>query len=37
MNASSHFELKAQHFAEGLAKHTVKAAMATPTARTSSA
>jgi len=36
MNASSHVELKAQHFAEGLAKGTVKAAMATKTARTSS-
>jgi hypothetical protein len=36
MNASSHFELKTQHFAEGLAKRAVKSAMAT-TARTSSA
>jgi hypothetical protein len=37
MNASSHFELKAQHLAEGLAKRAVKAGMATPTTRTSSA
>ncbi len=37
MNASSHFESKAQHFAEGLGKQAVKAAMATKTARTSSA
>src|SRR5256712_4004838 len=37
MNASSHFELKAQHLGEGLAKRAVKSAMATTTARTSSA
>jgi len=37
MNASSHFELKAEHFAEGLAKRAVKAGMAMPTTRTSSA
>ena len=35
MNASSHFELKAQHVAEGLAKKAVKGAMGT--ARASSA
>jgi hypothetical protein len=37
MNASSHFEVKAQHAAEGLAKRAVKAGMATATTRTSSA
>jgi type IV secretory pathway VirB6-like protein len=37
MNASSHFELKAEHVAEGMAKRAVKAAMAMPAARTSSA
>jgi len=37
MNASSHFESKAQHVAEGLAKRALKSAMATTTARTSSA
>ena len=37
MNASSHFESKAEHVAEGLAKRAIKAGMAIPTARTSSA
>jgi len=37
MNASSHFESKAQHVAEGLGKQAVKGAMAAKTARTSSA
>jgi hypothetical protein len=36
MNAASHFELKAEHLAEGLAKRAVKSAMATTT-RTASA
>ena len=36
MNASSHFELKAQHVAEGFAKRAIKSAVAT-TARTSTA
>jgi len=37
MNASSHFESKAQHIAEGLGKQAIKGAMAAKTARTSSA
>lgn len=37
MSASSHFELKAEHFAEGLAKRAVKTGMAIPTTRTSGA
>jgi len=37
MNAASHFESKAEHVAEGLAKRAIKAGMAMPTARTSSA
>jgi len=36
MNAASHFELKAEHLAEGLAKRAVKSAMVTTT-RTASA
>jgi hypothetical protein len=36
MNASGHLELKAQHFADGLAKHAIKAAVGSTT-RASSA